>query len=278
MITREWKINVLLDTYPQALDVLVTASPHFKKLQNKLLRKALAPRVTVEQAAGIGGVEVEDLLVKLNAAAGLKYTETSLRDYPVQQAIEQEAEKVNQAILNTVSGGREIVIDVRPIIGEGRDPLKEILKTVRELPDGYSLHLINSFEPIPLYSVLGGKGFDHSTKRMDGVWHIYFFRRQIVEYSRQNTEYSKQGGEYSRQEVEYAERLLELDVRGLAPPEPMMKILEKLGEVDENTILLVHHHREPMMLYEKLEQRGYEAIANKIEENYYKVVIRKKKS
>lgn len=70
--------------------------------------------------------------------------------------------------------------------------------------------------------------------------------------------------------------MVELDVRGLAPPEPMMRILETLGTMGEETTLLVHHHREPMMLYEKLEERGFQAVANRIEEHYYKVVIRKK--
>lgn len=31
------------------------------------------------------------------------------------------------------------------------------------------------------------------------------------------------------------------------------------------------------MLYPKLEERGFEAISNKIEDNYYKVLIFKKK-
>jgi len=56
-----------------------------------------------------------------------------------------------------------------------------------------------------------------------------------------------------------------------------MKILENISRVDDKTIMLVHHHRDPMMLYPKLEERGYSAVANKINENYYKVVITKQK-
>jgi hypothetical protein len=58
----------------------------------------------------------------------------------------------------------------------------------------------------------------------------------------------------------------------------MVKILETLPGLSDNTILLVHHHREPLMLYDKLTERGYTAIANKIEENYYKVIITKNKA
>ncbi|PIW98956.1 MAG: hypothetical protein COZ80_07930, partial [Ignavibacteria bacterium CG_4_8_14_3_um_filter_37_9] len=84
-------------------------------------------------------------------------------------------------------------------------------------------------------------------------------------------------GKTPSKEIDY-EKVIELDVRELVPPEPMIKILEALSQVDENTVLLVHHHREPMMLYPKLEERGYEAVTNKIEENYFKVVITKKRN
>ncbi|VAX29018.1 hypothetical protein MNBD_IGNAVI01-3035, partial [hydrothermal vent metagenome] len=63
----------------------------------------------------------------------------------------------------------------------------------------------------------------------------------------------------------------------LEPPEPMIKVLEALSKIDSNTALLMHHHREPLMLYPKLEERGYRAFCTKINEDYYKIVIIKKK-
>ncbi|HET9130102.1 MAG TPA: DUF2249 domain-containing protein, partial [Terriglobia bacterium] len=71
-------------------------------------------------------------------------------------------------------------------------------------------------------------------------------------------------------------RVVEIDVRGLEPPEPMMRVLETLNTLGEDSVLLVHHHREPMMLYEKLEARGYRASAEKMREDYYRVTIQKK--
>lgn len=49
MITREMKISEILKKYPLTLEVFVRISPHFKKLENQILRKALASRVNVEQ-------------------------------------------------------------------------------------------------------------------------------------------------------------------------------------------------------------------------------------
>jgi uncharacterized protein (DUF2249 family) len=275
MITKDWKVSTVLEQYPQTLEVFVAATPHFKKLRNSVLRKALAPRVTVEQAARIGGVEVDELLWKLNSSVGLEYDPQ--KSTPTDETREQseEFERVNRAIVEAVAR-EEVVLDVRPMISSGSDPLKIILQTVRGLRHDQALHLINSFEPIPLYSVLGDRGFEHLTRNVQGVWHMWFFKRgggESVRTGRHNTgekvQQDNRGGDLEE------ERIIELDVRGLAPPEPMMRILEKLSEVDDQTILLVHHHREPMLLYEKLQQRGYQAVTEKMGEDYYKVVIRK---
>lgn len=273
MITKDWKVAKVLEKYPQTLEVFVAATPHFKKLQNPLLRKALAPRVTVLQAAKIGGVDVDELLKKLNAAVGLAYVPQNGSPASETQEMQEEFERINRAIVETIAA-EEVVLDVRPIIASCSDPLKTILQTVRGLREGQVLHLVNSFEPIPLYSVLGERGFEHFTRNMMGVWHVWFFRSKDGASRARQTDDRKQP---SKEIVKTEERIIELDVRGLAPPEPMMRILERLSDVDERTILLVHHHREPMLLYEKLEQRGYRAVTEKVGEGYYKVVIRKQR-
>ncbi|MFN3694234.1 MAG: DUF1858 domain-containing protein, partial [Ignavibacterium sp.] len=59
MITGNMKISEILNNYPQTLEVFIRISPHFRKLENKFLRKALASRVNVIQAASIAGVNPE---------------------------------------------------------------------------------------------------------------------------------------------------------------------------------------------------------------------------
>jgi uncharacterized protein (DUF2249 family) len=138
------------------------------------------------------------------------------------------------------------------------------------LNDDELLLIINSFEPVPLYTVLGEKGFEHWAEKTEGAFKVYFFKGS----SEKNISDEESKSKISLSDFEY---VIEIDVRELPPPEPMMKIFEKLSEVDDKTILLVHHHREPLMLYPKLEERGFEAISNKIGENYYKVLIFKKR-
>ncbi len=48
-----------------------------------------------------------------------------------------------------------------------------------------------------------------------------------------------------------------VDVRGLQPPEPMVAILARLERPGEQGPVIVHHFREPVMLYPELAERGW---------------------
>ena len=50
---------------------------------------------------------------------------------------------------------------------------------------------------------------------------------------------------------------LQIDNRGLEPPEPMSRILKALGSLSDGDTLVVLMDREPVMLYGELERRGY---------------------
>ncbi|MCC6381900.1 MAG: DUF2249 domain-containing protein [Dehalococcoidia bacterium] len=50
---------------------------------------------------------------------------------------------------------------------------------------------------------------------------------------------------------------MELDNRGLQPPEPMVRILAALKDLADGDELFAHMDREPMLLYPELERRGF---------------------
>lgn len=130
-----------------------------------------------------------------------------------------------------------IVLDVREDIARGREPFSKITQAVSRLGLGESLILINSFEPIPLYGVLAKLGFDHRTERgPEGEWRVTFSRRALPE-----------------------ERPLpaELDLRGLEPPEPLIRILQALPRLPQGQDLVALTDRQPMFLYPKLEALGF---------------------
>ncbi|MFO7525841.1 MAG: DUF2249 domain-containing protein [Ignavibacteriaceae bacterium] len=268
MITKDMKISKMLAGFPQTLEVLINSSPHFSKLNSKILRKTLAGRVNVEQAAGIAGVNLADLMYELNRSINndlippLKKIEENMQD--------NKEPNEKPEILNNVNPGNIVTLDVRPIIDSGKDPFLEIMGVVKQLKDDSVFQLINSFEPFPLYSVLGNKGYNHWTEKLDDAFNVFFFKN---DKSRDITEEKWKAKEHTEYNFE---KIIELDVRELVPPEPMIKILENLSHLDENTVMVVHHHREPLMLYPKLEERGFTAVSNMIEENYCKVVITKK--
>ncbi len=158
-------------------------------------------------------------------------------------------------------------LDVRPELDAGRDPFNLIIKTLGSMSDDQVLHLIIVFEPVPLYTVLKMKGYDHSTEQADGLWHIYFYKGETGVPAVNKT---------GQMEADSEPKTIEIDVRGLEPPEPMVKIIELLPQVGINTTLLVHHHREPLMLYDKLDHLGFKASAEKVNEGYFKVRITKK--
>ena len=68
-------------------------------------------------------------------------------------------------------------IDVRGVQGNFFPGLK---KQAMQLPAGEGLEIVQSFEPIPLYEVMEGLGFEHSTeKKGDAEYHAYFYRVHV---------------------------------------------------------------------------------------------------
>lgn len=50
-----------------------------------------------------------------------------------------------------------------------------------------------------------------------------------------------------------------IDVRGLPPPQPLVAILRRVHTLAAQETLVVHHDREPMLLYPELAEIGWDA-------------------
>ncbi len=50
-----------------------------------------------------------------------------------------------------------------------------------------------------------------------------------------------------------------IDVRGLAPPQPLVEILRLVESVNDAAPVIVHHDRDPVLLYPELAERGWSA-------------------
>lgn len=68
-------------------------------------------------------------------------------------------------------------IDVRGIQGNFFQGLK---KQAMGLAEGEGLEVIQSFDPIPLYEVMEGLGFEHHTEQKgEAEYHAYFYRAEV---------------------------------------------------------------------------------------------------
>lgn len=68
-------------------------------------------------------------------------------------------------------------IDVRGVQGNFFQGIK---RQAMQLPKGSGLEVIQSFDPIPLYEVIEGLGFEHHTEQKgDAEYHAYFYRSEV---------------------------------------------------------------------------------------------------
>src|SRR5690606_7938824 len=105
------------------LDVLVAAAPTLETLRNTSLRKNMAPRVTVEQAARIAGIEATELVARLNGALAAHPPPAA---QPARTTPEIPATPVPEA-LRKLPPESLIDVDVREALRAGIEPFARIM-------------------------------------------------------------------------------------------------------------------------------------------------------
>lgn len=69
------------------------------------------------------------------------------------------------------------ILDVRPDLERGDEPFVRIMEAAAAIPPGEHLTIIAPFEPVPLYAVLGARGFTHATEHVaPDEWLVQFTR------------------------------------------------------------------------------------------------------
>ncbi|HET9661609.1 MAG TPA: DUF2249 domain-containing protein [Thermomicrobiales bacterium] len=266
-ITPNWKISEVLQVHPELLDVLIETAPEFKKLRNPILRRVQSKLVTVGQAAQIAGLEPAYLVDRLNAAAGIQgpvadKSEDSSSSIPKPEPPWVDAATIAQWI------------DVRPYQQRGEEPFSAIMAAIREVPRGQVLLLRNTFEPTPLYDILGQRGFEHwATQLGESDWEIRFFHAGSARTSQQPANAPDTARAHDTWDDPTS--TLTIDVSELVPPEPMIRILTALEELPDGASLLVHHVRRPMHLYPRLDELGYHHDTREIGPAQVEILIEK---
>ena len=265
-IEKNTKISKILKENPESLDAIASINKHFKKLRNPLLRKMLASRVSIADAAKIGGVSPDVFFDKL-------------KDYGFDPEIElNEINKNTENHIEMEKFKKENVVqmDVRPTIKAGNDPFKEIMAAIKTLPEKAVLEIINVFEPIPLINNLRDKGFMSFTERpTEGGVHTFFKKTSESKTEEtpdiQHTDLSS----FELKAAEFGENIKTIDVRDLEMPMPMATILEEVEILPESHALFVHHKRIPQFLLPELKKRDFTILSNEIDENNLNLLIYK---
>jgi uncharacterized protein (DUF2249 family) len=163
-----------------------------------------------------------------------------------------------------------VTLDVREDLRNGHEPFSKVMGAIAQLPPDAKLRLVAPFEPTPLFSVLGNHGFDHESKQIpSGDWEVLFIRRS----GGPTTYVPPTRSPCSTMKPESTE-IMDVDARGLEPPQPMVKILEALAVLPAGAELHARTERKPMHLYAQLEERGFAGVTEEQNDGSFITKIR----
>jgi uncharacterized protein (DUF2249 family) len=233
------------------IDVFARASPAFERLRNPALRRIMARLITVEQAARIAGLDVADLVARLNARAGSPHPGAPVPATPPVPADVHPAPGGPEG-----SGdGPTLELDVRDELRAGREPFSLIMAAKAKVPEGGTLAIRTIFEPVPLYAVLSKQGFEHRTEKLaDDDWIVRFHRTAAPAATPSAAD---PGDGEPADPGDEAEGVVVLDVRGLEPPEPMVRTLAALETLPADHTLVQINVKEPRFLLPRLAELGF---------------------
>lgn len=277
LINERTKIAALLKHHPEALETIVALSPDFKKLRNPVLRALMAGRTTIAMASKIGGCKPQDFFEAL-AHLGFEV------DHSQTGSQENVVPKTNPkpGYLQNIQPDHLINFDVRAMLAEGKDPLKSIQEKVKSLNPGEVLVVINNFEPVPLIKLLEKQGFQTYVNFIDlDTIETYFYKIAADDTPKGQVNVGEEAvpasGDWETLLEQYKNNLVEIDVRHLEMPMPMMTILENLEALPPGQALYVHHKRIPVFLLTELKEREFDYRIREVQDGEVYLLIFKNK-
>ena len=157
-------------------------------------------------------------------------------------------------------GFSPLVLDVRPDLNQGQDPFAKIMQAVGKLSAGQELLLIAPFEPVPLYTVLEQQGFAHATENAaPNEWRVTFRPAPATTpvQAIQQIPGDHASAAAAHKDAAPTQQAIQLDTRGMEPPEPLVLILNRLETLGADQRLVAHIDREPLLLFPELVERGW---------------------
>jgi uncharacterized protein (DUF2249 family) len=173
--------------------------------------------------------------------------------------------------------GRIVELDVREDLLNKLEPFEKIMTAVKELnkEDTFVLHA--TFKPTPLLGVLKVKGFNHAIEqKAPDHWIVTFVhkdRKEQPSAASESVEAVNAGSSEEAPNGATESKQLFLDNRDLEPPQPMVRTLSKLSQLQAGDRLTIHNDRVPAFLIEELNQLNYRYEVDEQEDGSAKVTI-----
>ncbi len=166
-ITPETRVGALLDEYPQLEQVLIDIAPVFAKLRHPMLRKTVAKIATLETAAGIAGLPIRELVLRLRREIG----QDALDALQGEASVKDQKATCQTPPPWTTSVEILATINVEALLERGEHPLAKVRSLMRGAAPGQALRIESAFQPLPLIEELLKAGLKtHSQSNEMGQW------------------------------------------------------------------------------------------------------------
>lgn len=238
------------------VDIIAGHAPQLAKLRHSPMRRIMSRVTTVAQAARLCGIPAASLVAELNEALGIAGDASALEEPTAEASMPPDAPA--ELVPPALARRRIVELDVREDLRNGDEPFSKIMASVGALGGDQVLHLRTTFEPVPLFAVMGKRGFAHIALRHAAAdWSIWFHRlEQSVTVPQ--PESRPQSARDASQPPPDGLTDMRIDVRGLEPPEPMLRTLEALEALPSSCALLHVNVRVPQLLLPILRERGFD--------------------
>ncbi|MGH7444715.1 MAG: DUF2249 domain-containing protein [Longimicrobiales bacterium] len=258
VIRHDDRVSTVIGRDESLVDVFVALSPAFERLRSSAMRKVMARLVTVEQAARMAGIDAGELVNRLNAhvaGTGPKPDAAVVgRADDEGPASGPGGDAHMPSALRSITPELHVELDVREELRAGHEPFSLIMAARRDVPPGGALAVRAIFEPVPLYAVMRRQGLAHFTEQLGAEdWRVWFFADDADPAQPESSAVPARDDADTGADPDVAV----LDVRGLEPPEPMVRTLAALETLPSGGTLVQINVRVPQFLLPLLEERGF---------------------
>jgi hypothetical protein len=220
---------------PDLVERLVAGDPVFARLR-AVVGTPAADLLTLDDAACVAGIDVAVLL----AVARDETPPASTRTAPATE-VSARPDWVDERSLTGA-----VRLDVRPFLDRHENPIATVIELSSQVPPEGLFVLDCPFDPLPLRRLLIHRGFAAWSEQIErGHWRVWFLNSATAPADSKGARLWQQNG------------TPHIDVRGLAPPEPMLAIVRLLEAEDTGDRVVVVHEREPVYFYPELAERGW---------------------